>query len=231
MSKPVLGNDVVLYKHNVTENTDVPFACAAECSMTITPSFKDVTDYASAFFKKTKPDIAEWSVSIQGLIILSNYSFLFLTSLQLSRESILMKFVVDCGADGLVIYAGNCYVGTIQLAGNFNEVATYTAQLVGTGAYNSTGTQVTPTGILVSGATPTRFQGAAVSDSVDLVVTSTIGASRILEFNRGGSNTTQIIYSGTPVNNQIKFTTATGTFTASADNPFVATEEVSGDFV
>lgn len=231
MSNPVKGKDMMLYYHDVATNTDIPFACSKNCTMNITPTFKDVTDYTSAFFKKVKPDIAEWSISVDGLIILSNYSYLFMTDLQLSRASILVKFVVDNGADGLVIYAGSVYMGPINLTGNFNEAGMYSVQLVGTGAYNSTGTQVTPTGVLIQGGVPTRFEGTSASESTTLVIASTIGASFILEFNRGGSNATQIIYSGTPTGQQIKFDTTTGTFSTATDNPFAAGEEISGDFV
>lgn len=231
MSNPVKGTDIMLYYHDVGTDTDIAFACAKNCALTITPTFKDVTDYTSAFFKKVKPDIAEWSVSVDGLIILQNYSYLFMTDLQQSRESILIKFVVDNGADGLVIYAGSVYIGGITLTGNFNEAGMYSTTLIGTGAYNSTGTQITPTGILVQGGVPTRFEGTSASESTSIVIASTIGASTILEFNRGGSNTTQIIYAGTPTGQQIKFDTTTGTFSTATDNPFAAGEEVSGDFV
>ena len=230
MSQPVNGTNMMLYYHDVDTDTDIPFACARECAMTITPTFKDVTDYTSAFFKKVKPDIAEWGITVNGLIILSNYSYLFMTDLQLARTSILVKFVVDNGADGLVIYAGSVYMGQITLTGNYNSEGVYSAQLVGTGAWNSTGTQVTPTGIVVQGGTVTRFEATKSGTGTTIVISATIGASVITVFARGTAGTPKIIYTGSPTGDQILFTTSTGTFTAPSDNPFLDTEELWGNF-
>lgn len=228
MSEPVNGTDVILYKHDDDTDTEIPFACARACSMTITPSFKDVTDYTSAFFRKVKPDIAEWNISIEGLVILSNYSFLFLTTLQLARTAILVKFVVNCGDDGLVIYSGNAYIGGITLTGNFNEISTYSAQLIGSGAYNQSGTQVTPGGIIVEGGVTSRYEYTVVSGNVTITVLELLGVTEVLTVDRGAANITQIIYGGTPTGNQILVSLAAGTLTTSADNPWLATEEVSG---
>lgn len=228
MSEPISGNDVMLYKHDVDTDTDIPFACARQCTLTITPSFKDVTNYTSAFFREVKPDTAEWGVSIEGLTILSNYSFLFLTNLQIARTSILIKFVVDCGTDGLVIYAGTVYVGSISLSGNFNEISTYSAQLVGSGAYNTSGTQVTPGGIVIEGGVVLRYEYTVVSGAVTIAVPELLGVSEVLTVDRGAANITQIIYGGTPTGNQILVSLSAGTLTTSTDNPWLAGEEVSG---
>ena len=230
MSNAVNGTNMMLYYHRVSDNTDIAFACAKNCQMTITPTFKEVTDYASAFFKKVKPDIAEWSISVDGLVILSNYSYLFMTDLQQARASILVKFVIDNGSDGLVIYAGSVYMGPITLSGNYNEAGMYSAQLIGTGAYNSTGTQVTPGGVVISGGSVTRFEFTVVTAGTTVVIASTIGASVITIFGRSGVDTPQIIYTGSPTGSQVKFTSSTGTFEAPADNPWLVGEQLYGNF-
>lgn len=231
MSQPVNGTDILLYYHDTGTDTDIPFACGRINDFNINPTFKNVTDYTSAFFGKVKPDIISWSTGIEGIVILSNYSYLFITTLILARTPILIKYVVDNGSDGLVIYSGSCYPSEFKLSAPYNAEATYTTTLVGTGAFSQSGTQVTPGGIVISGGVPTRYQGASVSESTTLVISATIGCSAILEFNRGASNTTKIIYAGTPAGSEILFTIATGTFTAPSDNPFLAGEEVSGDFI
>ncbi len=229
MSQPVNGTNMMLYYHDVDTDTDIPFACARECAMTITPTFKDVTDYASAFFKKVKPDIAEWGITVNGLIILSNYSYLFMTNLQLARTSILVKFVVDNGSDGLVIYAGSVYMGSITLTGNYNSEGVYSAQLVGTGAWNSTGTQVTPGGIIVEGGSVTRFEYTVSAGGTVITISSTIGANTIIDLDRGASNITKIIFTGSPTGNEVLWK-PDGTFTVAAGNEWLATEEISGSY-
>lgn len=230
MSDVVTGNNMNLYYHRVSDNTDILFACARNCQMVITQTFKDVTNYTSAFYKQVKPDIAEWSVSGEGLVVLSNYSYLDITTLQQNRSSILIKFVVDNGSGGLVIYSGSVYIGNITLVGNYNSQGVYSFQLVGSGPWNSTGTQVTPTGITVQGGTVTRFEAIKSGDGTTIVIPATIGASVITVFARGTAGTPRIIYTGAPTGDQILFTTSNGTFTTASDNPFLDTEELWGNF-
>ena len=227
MSTPVIGTNMMLYYHDTGTDTDIPFACAKNCVFSISPTFKDVTDYTSAFYKKVKPDIAEWGISGDGLVILSNYSYLYLTTLQQARTSILVKFVIDNGTDGLVIYAGNVYVGQIQITGIFNDAGMYSFQLVGTGAWNSTGTQVTPTGIVVEGGSVTRFEYTVSAGGTVITISSTIGASTIVQLDRGGSNVVELIFTGSPTGNQVLWNPA-GTFTVAAGNEWLAGEQLSG---
>ncbi len=225
----VTGQDVQLYYHDSDTDTDIVFACARGCVMNINPNFKNVTDYASAFAVKNKRDSYSWGVSIDGLLTLENYSYLFLTDLIQSRESILIKFVVDNGAGGLVIYSGLVFPGPFTATGNHGEVATYSVQLVGTGPYNSTGTQVTPTGILVEGGSVTRFEYTVPVEGTSITVPGLIGASAITVFARGTAGEPTIIYAGTPAGDEIKFTTSTGSFTSGNDTPFLAGEKIWGN--
>lgn len=229
MSNPVLGTNMMLYYHDVDTDTDIPFACAKNCVFSITPSFKDVTDYQSAFYKKVKPDIAEWGISGDGLVILSNYSYLYLTTLQQSRASIIVKFVIDNGTDGLVIYAGSVYIGQIQITGNYNEQGMYSFNLIGTGPWNSTGTQVTPTGIVVEGGSVTRFEYTVNSTGTVITISATIGANTIVQLDRGGSNVVELIFAGTPTGNQVLWT-SDGKFTVATGNEWLASEQLSGLF-
>ena len=224
------GTDVMLYYHDEGTGDDIPFACAKNCAMSINPSFREVTSASSAFFKQIIPDIAEWSVSIDGLVTLSNYGYLFLTDLITARTSILIKFVVDNGPDGLVIYSGQAYPGQFTITGNYNEAAMYQVTMMGTGAYSSTGTTITPTGVVIVGGTVTRFEYTVPADSTTIVISATIGASAIIAFDRGASNSPVIKYTGSPTGDEIKFTTGTGTFEAASDTPFLAGEKISGSF-
>ena len=229
MSEPVDGTKVMLYFHDSDTDTDIPFACGQTSYFKIDPSFKDVTDYQSAFYGKRKPDISWWEMGIQGLVILSNYSYLFITNLIASRASMLAKFVVDNGADGLVIYSGNCYPSAFNLTGNYNEAAVYTTTLLGSGAWNSTGTQVTPGGIVVEGGSVTRYEYTVSASSLVITVNATIGANTIVELNRGGSNVTEMIFTGSPTGNQVLWK-PDGTFTVASGNDWLIGEELSGSY-
>ncbi len=226
----VTGQDVQLYYHDVDTDTDIVFACARSCTMNINPNFKNVTDYASAWYQKVKRDLTTWGVNIEGLLTLENYSYLFLSNLEASRETILIKFVVDNGAGGLVIYSGLVYPGPMGFTANNNEIGTYSVQLIGTGPYSSTGTQVTPTGILVEGGSVARFEYTVPVDGTSITVPGLIGASVITIFARGTAGEPTIIYAGTPAGDEIKFTTSTGSFTSGNDTPFLAGEKIWGNY-
>lgn len=229
MSLPVNGTDIMLYYHDVATDTDIPFACAKTSFFEISPTFKNVTDYASAFFIKQKPDIASWQMGVSGLVILSNYSYLFISDLITARTSILVKYVIDNGADGLVIYAGSCYPAQLRIDGNYNEAAIYTCTLVGTGAFNSTGTTVTPIGVVITGGTVTRFEYTVPADGVTITIGATIGASVITVFARGTAGEPTIIYTGSPTGDEVKFTSSTGVFEVGIDTPFLAGEKIWGN--
>lgn len=226
MSHPVNGTDVVLYKHDDALNVDYAFAAAKSCTFQIQADMKEVTSQTSAWYREFKADTANWSMSCEGLIKLQDYNYLYLTDLQKSRESILVKFVVDNGADGLVIYSGRAYIASITMTGPFNDAATYSVQLQGTGPYSQVGTSVTPAGILVQGGNVLRKEYTVPSESTSITIATILGASEILEIDRGSAAVTQILYAGSPVGNQIKVTLSGVTFQTSADQPFLAGEEL-----
>ena len=94
MAHPVSGTDVVLYRHDPDLNVDVPFAAAKSCTMQIQTEMKEVTNQNSAFYRQFRPDISSWVMSCEGLIKMQDYNYLFLTTLQNSRESIEVRFVI-----------------------------------------------------------------------------------------------------------------------------------------
>lgn len=228
MSEPVNGTNIMLYYHDVDTDTDIPFACARTSSFEIQQTFKNVTSYTSAFFTQIKPDVCSWNMGVEGLTILSNYSYLFISDLILARTPILVKYVIDNGTDGLVIYAGSCYPNGLRVTGNYNEASVYSTTLLGTGAFNSTGTQVTPGGIVVEGGATLRYEKTVASENVTISVSELVGVAQVLTVDRGAANVTQIIYTGSPTGGQILVNLSAGTLTASADNPFLAGEEISG---
>ncbi len=100
----VIGNNVMLYWHrtDVDPEVDVAFACSTNCTFNVNVDQKEVTSQSSAWFREFKNDVASWSVTCDGLITLTGFSYLFMLDKQLTREPIEVKFVVDNGVDGLV---------------------------------------------------------------------------------------------------------------------------------
>jgi predicted secreted protein len=213
----VIGNNVMLYWHrtDVDPEVDVAFACSTSCTFDVSVDQKEVTSQTSAWFREYKNDVATWSVNCDGLITLSGFSYLFMLDKQLSREPIEIKFVVDNGVDGLVVIAGTCNISSLAINAPQKDVATYNISLQGTGAYNTTGTSVSPEGIIIVGANPVKTKGyTAAGGETSITFADTVGYT-CLYVSRGGIDVQGIITSGVPIDEQVKFVSSTGVLTFS----------------
>jgi predicted secreted protein len=213
----VIGNNVMLYWHrtDVEPEVDVPFACSTNCTFNVSVEQREVTSQTSAWFRQFKNDIASWSVSCDGLITLSGFSYLFMLEKQLAREPIEIKFVVDNGVDGLTIINGICNITSLAINAPQKDVATYNVSLQGSGAYNTTGTEVDPSGVIIVGANPVKTKGYTASGGeTSITWLDTVGYT-CLYVSRGGIDVQGIITSGTPVDEEVKFVSATGVLTFS----------------
>ena len=211
----VIGNNVMLYWHrtDVDPEVDVAFACSTNCTFEVNVDQKEVTSQTSAWFREFKNDIASWSVTCDGLITLTGFSYLFMLDKQLAREPIEIKFVVDNGVDGLVVINGICNITSLSINAPQKDVATYNVSLQGSGAYNTTGTQVNPEGVIIVGANPVLTKGyTAAGGETTVTFADTIGYS-CLYVSRGGIDAQNIITSGTATGENVKFITATGVLT------------------
>ena len=211
----VIGNNVMLYWHrtDVDPEVDVAFACSTNCTFEVSVDQKEVTSQTSAWFREFKNDTATWSVTCDGLITLTGFSYLFMLDKQLAREPIEIKFVVDNGVDGLVVISGICNITSLSINAPYKDVATYNISLQGSGAYNTTGTQVNPEGVIIVGANPVLTKGyTAAGGETTVTFADTISYS-CLYVSRGGIDAQNIITSGTATGDNVKFITATGVLT------------------
>jgi predicted secreted protein len=211
----VIGNNVMLYWHrtDVDPEVDVAFACSTNCTFDVSVDQKEVTSQTSAWFREYKNDVATWSVTCDGLITLSGFSYLFMLEKQLAREPIEIKFVVDNGVDGLVIINGICNISSLAINAPQKDVATYNISLQGSGAYNTTGTSIDPSGVIIVGANPVKTKGYTASGGeTSITFADTIGYA-CLYVSRGGVDVQNILTTGTPTGDDVKFVSATGVLT------------------
>jgi predicted secreted protein len=115
MADKVIGKNIMLYKYDAETETDIPFACSTNCTFNVNVDQKEVTSQSSAWYREFKNDVASWTITCDGLITLDNYGYLFLLEQQKDRETILVKFVIDNGVDGLVIISGNCNLTSLSI--------------------------------------------------------------------------------------------------------------------
>ena len=207
----------MLYYHrtDVDPEVDVAFACSTNCTFNVNVDQKEVTSQSSAWFREYKNDVATWNVTCDGLITLTGFSYLFMLEKQLAREPIEIKFVVDNGVDGLTIINGTCNISSLAINAPQKDVATYNISLQGTGAYNTTGTEVDPSGVIIVGSNPVKTKGYTASGGeTSITFADTVGYT-CLYVSRGGIDVQGIITSGVPIDEQVKFVSSTGVLTFS----------------
>jgi len=214
------ARDITLYtqgsnvaKVTTTMPTDIPFACSTNCSFSVNVDQKEVTSQTSAWYREFKNDIANWSVNCDGLITLDNYGYLYLLQTQQNRTQIAIKFAIDNGVNGLVIIAGNCNLTSLQINAPYKDIGTYSVSLQGSGPYSTTGTSINQNGVIViaNGQVYMKFATAAGGETT-ITWADMIGKS-CLGFTRGGVEVREILTTGTPTNDQIKFNSASGVVT------------------
>jgi predicted secreted protein len=214
MADKVIGKNIMLYKYDAETETDIPFACSTNCSFNVTVDQKEVTSQSSAWYREYRNDIASWNITCDGLVTLDNYGYLFLLELQQSRESIIVKFVIDNGVDGLVIISGTCNMTSLTINGPYKDIATYSVSLQGSGAYGTSGTSITPSGTVIVGGSVYSKGYTAIGGETTITWSDMLGKT-CLYVSRGGVDVQAIITSGTPVDEEVKWNSVTGVLTFS----------------
>lgn len=217
MSDKVIGKNILLYYHEPSsveypDGRDIPFSCSTDCSFNVTVDQKEVTSQSSAWYREYRNDIASWTVSCNGLITLDGYGYLFLLNQQKNRTTILVKFVIDNGVDGLVIISGNCNLTDLTINAPYKDIATYSVTLQGTGAYGTSGATIDPSGTVITGGASVMKQFTAAGGETTHVWSELIGFD-ILYVSRGGIDVREILTTGTPIDNQVKWDKTTGILT------------------
>jgi predicted secreted protein len=214
MADNVIGKNIMLYKYDAETETDIPFACSTNCTFSVTVDQKEVTSQSSAWYREYKNDVATWNITCDGLVTLDNYGYLFLLEQQQNRETILVKFVIDNGVDGLVIISGNTNLTSLSINAPYKDIGTYSVSLQGTGAYGTSGTSISPSGVVIVGGSVYSKGYTAAGAETTITWTDVIGKT-CLYVSRGGIDVQNIIVSGTPINEEVKWNSTTGVLTFS----------------
>ena len=220
MAENVIGKNIMLYYHEPPSETypegrDIPFSCSTNCTFSVNVDQKEVTSQTSAWYREYKNDIATWTVTCDGLITLDGYGYLFLLQQQQNRTTILVKFVIDNGVDGLVIISGNCNLTSLQINAPYKDIATYSVSLQGTGAYGTTGTTINPSGTVIVAGGAVYSKGYTASGGESTITWTDMVGKSCLYVSRGGVDVQNILTSGTPIDEEVKWVSSTGILTFS----------------
>jgi len=195
-----------------------PMGASTSCTFESSTEQVEVTSQTSAFFREFKNDVSSWTVSCDGFIALSGYSYLALMQKQLDRASIDVRFSIDNdNADasdtyGYSIVSGTANITSISLSAPVEGASTYSLSLQGTGAYAISGTQVINGGSTISTSSVTSYSYTAAGGETTVTFVAAIG-STLMSVTRGGVEVRTINTSGTPTGENVTYNTATGVIT------------------
>jgi predicted secreted protein len=212
-----------------------PFGAATNCTFETTTEQVEVTSQTSAWFREYKNDVSTWSVTCDGLISMSGYSYLALMQKQLNKEPISIKFSINndnadgSGTYGYSIFTGTANITSISLSGPLENVSTYSVSLQGTGAYSITGTTVIDGGTTISTTSVEMFTYTAAGGETTITWSGALGLSCI-SVTRGGVEVRTINTSGTPTGEDVTFNSSTGVLTFASSRALESDEFVRAIF-
>jgi hypothetical protein len=146
----------------------------------------------------------------------------------------LIKFQIDNdngGANvlGHTVFTGNANLTSLSISGPVESTSTYSVSLQGTGTYTISGTQVTPSGVVVVGTNVTMYDYTATGGETSITWTGAIGMSCVT-VTRGGIEVRSIATSGVPTGENVTFNSSTGVLTFASARALEADEFVRAIF-
>jgi predicted secreted protein len=193
---------------------NIPFACSTNATFSVTVDQKEVTSQSSAWYREFKNDVANWTLTCEGLITLSGYGYNQMLQIQQLRQQIAVDFIIDNGSNGLSVITGNVNLTSLQINAPYKDVGTYSVSLQGSGAYGLSGTAAASGGVIIRGGSVSTKGFTAAGGETTLTYTDLIGKSA-LYVSRGGIDVQDILSTGTPVGEQVKWVESTGVLTFS----------------
>ena len=219
MASKINGTNIVLYYFDPATSTGVPFGSATGCTFSASVDQTEITASDSGGFKEFKNGQSSWQVVCDGFIALTtNYNYAFLAQLIINKTPITIKFSIDNDNGdgshdlGYTIFTGLANLISLSLSGPVEGVSTYSATLQGTGGYSIDGVSVETSGILIGTQVVKMFDYTATGGETTVTWAGSIGFN-CFSVTRGGVEVQNIITSGTPGINDVKFNTITGVLT------------------
>ena len=129
----ILGTNLVL-SYREAGGVYSNFAASTNCSFDVSVNQVEVTSHTSDWFRQFKNDIAEWSVTCDGLITIGDYDYKDMLDAQLNRTKITVRFTIGTPSGNYVYGFG--YITSLTLNGPVEDVASYSVTISGIGPYS-----------------------------------------------------------------------------------------------
>jgi hypothetical protein len=216
----VKGENVVVYIFD--GGVWKPYVCATSAELNVSTEFIETSVKGSGLWASFAPTKNSFTLTLQGVVSLNETGSLSIADLrqkQVAQEVMLMRF--QRTDESVSVYADelNFFITNTTDSGSFDGMNIFSITGQGTGAI---------TQIFVPGAPPVgtglvyRYEYTASGTETGFTDASLINKT-ILEINTDGIGS-QIIFSGTPVGNEVKYIPSTGQFIWAI--PFEGGEEI-----
>lgn len=181
MAVKVSGDNVILYKIDTSTipATETVFACARNCTFESQTDLSETTSAVNAWFKEDKENLSAWTMSLDGIVTLDNFSYEDIAQAQKDRLLLLTRFRIDNGVDGYRYISGYCFIGGYSISGDYKDIGGYTVTLTGSGKYytdatpTTTSTTTSTTSTSTSTTTSTTSTSTSTSTTTSTTTTST----------------------------------------------------------
>jgi hypothetical protein len=208
MSNIVKGENVTVFKYDSSVLGWIPYACARSCSFTIETDTIETSIKGSGKYRTFVPRSNASTGSLEGLTQLgaaNNLSIADLITLQLSHEILLMRWE-DVADNGQIFTKQlEMFITNTTQTASFDNVATFSVSLQGTGSIELV---YTPTPIIQGIMYRKEFILPAGEDSIELSELDGVSIENIISIVLDNSDASIITGSGTPVGQEVKYTSA-----------------------
>lgn len=203
----VTGDNVVVYIFD--GGVWKLYVCASSCELNVSTEIVETSVSGNGLWASFLPTKNSFTVTLSGVVSLNVTGALTLPELrqkQVTHQALLMRFQRTDLAENVYADEATFFITNSTDTGAYDGINTFNITGQGTGAITQIFTPTVP--VPVGSSLVYRYEYTA-SGSETGFTDSVLANKTILEVNTDGLGT-QIIYSGTPVGNEVKYIVGTG---------------------
>lgn len=203
----VKGDNVILY---IYDSIWKPIVCGRSCTFNTNAEDIETSITGSGVWRTFEYMALTWTCSFDGVILLDGLDELSLQDIrawQYGRQKVLLRYQRTDQDGNIYTDEGYALITSISDTGAVDDMATFTIDLKGTGPLT---TVLTPTPVSTGKAFRYEYTASGGEDSF---TNSILIGKDILDVVVDGVGRSQIITTGTPVNQEAKYSSGSGTIT------------------
>jgi hypothetical protein len=202
----IKGENIILFIYSDT--IWKPVVCGRDCSFNTNAESIETSITGSGAWRTYEYKALTWTCSFDGVILLDGLNQLSLQdirALQYSRQKVLIRYQREDQDSNVYTDEGYGLVTSISDSGNYQDLGTFTIEILGSGPLTSV---ITPTPIDPAKAVK-RYEYTA-SGGETYFEDSELEDKVVLDIVCDGIGRSNIILSGTPVGQEVKYDATSG---------------------